>query len=198
MQTRTSRFTLIELLGVLCIMGIMLGIALAAFSHFGAAGKVDSGARMISRALHLARVQAIATRRRVAVLLPGAEAPAAVRGTLAWAYVSNLSHAEGLVDGTKVEHLPAGVRATAITLAPPVTDGDAYQEVEIAWETLHRDLIGTGVCRAFVFRANGSIVDQETRRITVTRVAADGAPIAGATVYHLDVAGFTGRATFVK
>ena len=70
-QPNKKNFTLVELMVVILIMAVALGMLLPAFTSMGAGSAVDGAARMVSSQLMLARSEAIATRKRIAVVFPG-------------------------------------------------------------------------------------------------------------------------------
>ncbi len=67
---RTRNFTLVELLVVIVIISIILSMTAPAFRRLMVGNSVDSAARMVSSQLMLARAEAIAKRRCVAVIMP--------------------------------------------------------------------------------------------------------------------------------
>ena len=67
---RTRNFTLVELLVVIVIISIILSMTAPAFRRLMVGNSVDSAARMVSSQLMLARAEAIAKRRYVAVIMP--------------------------------------------------------------------------------------------------------------------------------
>ena len=66
----TRNFTLVELLVVIVIISIILSMVAPAFRRLMVGNSVDSAARMVSSQLMLARAEAIAKRRHVAVIMP--------------------------------------------------------------------------------------------------------------------------------
>ena len=69
-QKRMQGFTLIELLVVIVIISIILGITAPAFRSIANGSAVDGAARMLSSQFMLARAEAIARRKCVAVIMP--------------------------------------------------------------------------------------------------------------------------------
>ena len=72
MLHRTSRFTLIELLVVVAIMVVLLGISAGSWTRIVLGSSVDRAGRMVSAQLSLVRAEAVAKRRSVALVMPGA------------------------------------------------------------------------------------------------------------------------------
>jgi len=191
------RFTLIEVLTVIVIMSVLMAIMAAGYRHFGEEEKTRSGARALSRALLLARSEAIASRRRVAVLLPERNAPIRLHGTYAWCHVSKQGKCEGLVPRTKIEWFPPGAEVIKIGLAPGVTEGNPFQTVSLDWSMLG-EASGNGTCRAVIYRQNGAIVDEVARRLTIARVDQTGKQIPNTSSYVIEVQGYTGSSSFVR
>ena len=69
-QLRETRFTIIELLWVIVIIGIMVGMGVAAMSGIGTHKGAEGGARMMARMLELSRQYAITENTRVALMMP--------------------------------------------------------------------------------------------------------------------------------
>jgi prepilin-type N-terminal cleavage/methylation domain-containing protein len=71
-MTRQQRhFTLVEILVVMVIISIILGLTFPAFFRLTHSTAVDNAGRMVAAQLSLARAEAIAKRRHVAVIMPG-------------------------------------------------------------------------------------------------------------------------------
>jgi len=71
-MTRQQRhFTLVEILVVMVIISIILGLTFPAFFRLTHSTAVDQAGRMVAAQLSLARAEAIAKRRPVAVIMPG-------------------------------------------------------------------------------------------------------------------------------
>jgi len=66
-----AKFTLIELLAVLAIAALLAGVAMASFSY--SSKNTGAAVREVSKILHLARQEAVSSRRDVAVLFPQTE-----------------------------------------------------------------------------------------------------------------------------
>ena len=64
-------FTLIEMMVVVGIIAIIMGISVPAFKKITVGSGVDAASRMLSSQLMLARAEAIARRKHVAVIIPG-------------------------------------------------------------------------------------------------------------------------------
>lgn len=56
-------FTLVELLTVIAVMGIMLGVAVVGFNHFGRGVRLRTAGRLIQQQLDLARQRALTSRK---------------------------------------------------------------------------------------------------------------------------------------
>ena len=71
-RTHTNKpFTLIELMVVIAIIAIIMGLSVPAFRNISVGSAVDASSRMLSSQLMLARAEAIARRKYVAVIIPG-------------------------------------------------------------------------------------------------------------------------------
>lgn len=71
-RTHTYKpFTLIELMVVIAIIAIIMGLSVPAFRNISVGSAVDASSRMLSSQLMLARAEAIARRKYVAVIIPG-------------------------------------------------------------------------------------------------------------------------------
>jgi prepilin-type N-terminal cleavage/methylation domain-containing protein len=55
-------FTLVEMLAVIAVIGIMFGMAIVGFNHFGRGARLRTAGRLIQRELDFARQQALTTR----------------------------------------------------------------------------------------------------------------------------------------
>ncbi len=64
-------FTLVELMVVIAIIAIIMGLSVPAFRKITVGSGVDAASRMLSSQLMLARAEAIARRKCVAVIIPG-------------------------------------------------------------------------------------------------------------------------------
>ena len=80
-RTKTRDFTLVELLVVIVIISIILSLTAPAFTRIMVGNSVDSAARMVSSQLMLARAEAIARRKYVAVIMPGSSIQAPTTST---------------------------------------------------------------------------------------------------------------------
>jgi len=118
-MTRQQRhFTLVEILVVMVIISIILGLTFPAFFRLTHSTAVDQAGRMVASQLSLARAEAIAKRRRVAVIMPGTEwiddtdQPQPYRfSSFRAAYVSGSASPytfDGWVPGTTWTFLPQG------------------------------------------------------------------------------------------
>ena len=56
-------FTLVELLTVIAVMGIMLGVAVVGFNHFGRGVRLRTAGRLVQQQLDLARQRALTSRK---------------------------------------------------------------------------------------------------------------------------------------
>ena len=71
-RTHTYKpFTLIELMVVIAIIAIIMGLSVPVFRNISVGSAVDASSRMLSSQLMMARAEAIARRKYVAVILPG-------------------------------------------------------------------------------------------------------------------------------
>ncbi len=70
LKTRGRKFTIVELLIVVAIMGMILGIALPAFAKLMAGGGVSSGASSVASQLRYCRSYALSKRQYVAFIAP--------------------------------------------------------------------------------------------------------------------------------
>ncbi len=68
-------FTLVELLTVIAVMGIMLGIAVVGFNHFGRGARLRTAGRLIQQQLDLARQRALTSRKMHAVQFESHDEP---------------------------------------------------------------------------------------------------------------------------
>ena len=116
-------FTLVELLVVIVIISIILSMVAPAFRRLMVGNSVDSAARMVSAQLMLARAEAIARRRYVAVIMPATiDVPSSNTEVYKYqafrsAYVSGSGSNWTLgewVPGTQWSFLPSGAVIAAI------------------------------------------------------------------------------------
>jgi len=71
MTSQQRHFTLVEILVVMVIISIILGLTVPTFARLTHDTAVDQAGRMVAAQLSLARAEAIAKRRHVAVIMPG-------------------------------------------------------------------------------------------------------------------------------
>ena len=82
---RQNKFTLVELLVVICIASLLMGVVLPAFSRMVTGSAVDRLASNLKVRLARAQSEAVASRKDVALILPSGNAPS---------FGTNLSQAE--------------------------------------------------------------------------------------------------------
>ena len=73
MKKRYNRFTLVELLVVICIASLLMGVVLPAFSRMVTGSAVDRLASNLKLRLERAQSHAASSRRHVAILLPNGD-----------------------------------------------------------------------------------------------------------------------------
>jgi prepilin-type N-terminal cleavage/methylation domain-containing protein len=123
------RFTLVELMVVLIIIGIMLAALAPAFNRLMTGNAVGAAARMVSSQLRLARSEAVSRRQYIAIIMPGNTfTPPASDTTSPYKYQSFraavVTHSSGTytfdkwVEGTVWTFLPLGA-----VIAEADTDG---------------------------------------------------------------------------
>jgi len=179
---KIKRFTLIEMLVVLSIIGIMLSISLPAFSRLMAGQGVSGGARELGGMLSMTRAYAIGNNCYAAVIIPGGTGSTAFSGSSSTklnfcAYrpcVVTPKYSGGViqpnqwnfaswVDETKWSVLPSGVVVTNTSdgIDNVVTNGDT---ITVSGETstsknFFKDLLDETVSditfNAVVFRPSG-------------------------------------------
>ena len=127
----SRNFTLVELLVVIVIISIILSMTAPAFRRLMVGNSVDSAARMVSAQLMLARAEAIAQRRYVAVIMPRSDEDGSTyestdtynRQSFRAAYVDKNLKFEDWVPGTQWAFLPTGaVIASIATFEEAVDD----------------------------------------------------------------------------
>ena len=118
-QHKTRHFTLIELLVVVAIIMILLGIATGSWTRIVLGSSVDRAGRMVSSQLSLVRAEAVAKRRRVALVMPGSVCFTETSTTTKFprpynysamraAYVDDDNKFQKWVEGTSWVFLPEG------------------------------------------------------------------------------------------
>jgi len=199
------RFTLIELVAVMVIGMILMALAVPVLSRSGRA--VEAGARMMTAAARLARVEAISERRRVAVLLPESHVRESLAGqAFAYCYVTREGEFDGAVPRTRIEMLPAGCVVDAVLAsdgAGPAPIGATVTGVEWSdWGAAGGVTPGgaapVGDCRAVVWRPRGCTADQRDYIVRLASGAVQGGSLVlthRSEPVEVCVAGFTGRVT---
>ncbi|MCF7854075.1 MAG: prepilin-type N-terminal cleavage/methylation domain-containing protein [Candidatus Pacebacteria bacterium] len=172
-----SRFTLVELLVVMVVLGILMAIAGPAFDKMTVGTGVDAGVRAVTGQLRMARQYAIANRKYVAVVLP--DDTTFSNDTAAVAIHACQSDTETgtytPVPDTSWEFLPTGAvvfeitqsdRAEGASLPASPTDNCSMQvKVDVDDDGTDDDLDA----RAIVFRPTGALAASSTHVITIAQ-----------------------------
>ncbi|MBR4517963.1 MAG: prepilin-type N-terminal cleavage/methylation domain-containing protein [Victivallales bacterium] len=173
-------FTLVELLVVTVIIGIIVGAVVPAFTRLMTGNAVSYGLRMTTSQLNMARVEACARRKYVAVVFPdnGFSSTTsnigyrcAFRSCFVEKNGSNYKFKEW-VPGTKWEYLPKGAYFSDLTdTALPLEITDV---VDV--DGLLAD--GSHTIRAVIFSDSGRAAEKKTFAVEVREgVVADNATV---------------------
>ncbi len=214
---KRTPFTLIEMLVVLGITGILLALAIPAFEKLVLGQGVNGAATMVSSQLRLARAYAIASRQRVAVLLPGADAIAGTPtvGTpttlkyksLAFCTVDANNNFGAPVPNTKIEYLPTGAVIAEVNINTTYQGSDVdvlalstdITVKDVKWSTFGFATTSIRNCRGIVLKPTGALALASTVPWYIRVV--EGEPNGTALVIRnaanqltLEVNPYTGRA----
>ena len=176
-------FTLVELLVVTVIIGIIVGATVPAFTRLMTGNAVSYGLRMTTSQLNMARVEACARRRYVAVVFPdnGFSSTTsnigyccAFRSCFVEKNGSNYKFKEW-VPGTKWEYLPKGAY---FSLTEPHTETVLPLEITDVEDEDGLLASGAHTIRAVVFSDSGRAAEKKTFAVEVREgVVADNATV---------------------
>ena len=170
-------FTLVELLVVTVIIGIIVGAVVPAFTRLMTGNAVSYGLRMTTSQLNMARVEACARRRFVAVVFPDSSFSGdiigyrcAFRSCFVEKNTSGDYEFKEWVPSTKWEYLPKGAYFGEDTVLPlevkDVTDEDGLLTS------------GTHNIRAVIFSASGRAANKTSFEVVVREgVVTDNATV---------------------
>jgi type II secretory pathway pseudopilin PulG len=194
----------VELLTVMIIMMIVMTIALPAFRRLTGGTGVEAAARMVGAQLRLARQEAIAQRKRIAILFPAAGQvtdPPDVGYQAFRACIVDRSNAfQSWVENTSWQYVPTGTVIAEVDddhtggIDDPPSDGGGTLVSGVPEDT------GAVGVRAVVFMPTGKLVG-ERRYATVVEgtVPANGGAVLvknRANYIHAVVDQYTGRISF--
>ena len=170
-------FTLVELLVVTVIIGIIVGATVPAFSRLMTGNAVSYGLRMTTSQLNMARTEACARRRYVAVVFP-ADGFSATTSNIGYCsafrscYVTKNGDDnfkfEKWVPGTKWEYLPKGAYFSDLTKSE--TELDTILPLKITGVDDEDGLLasGTHTIRAVIFSDSGRPAEKKTYKVKVS------------------------------
>jgi Tfp pilus assembly protein FimT len=203
---KRQRFTIMELMGVLIIMGLMMGIFLGSDAWRNSAG-VDIGAQMISTQVRLARQYAITHRKRVAILLPNedfnqtwddsdnnASDMTYRANSFRSCFVDASDVFQGYIPNTEWTYLPITTVVESTTNATTATGAKFPKSTPSTFETAD--------VRAIIFKPDGSLTSTSNVTITIARGVVVGTSFVRAegaqNVITCTINWLTGAITFSK